>query len=106
MSYEKITVVGNVGVPEVLTSAQGNSYVRISVAVTRPSQGNRATWYSVLLFGPMAKEPHKLVERYKRGRLVLVEGRPQTEPFVRKDGTPGVENTIIATAYPELLDKP
>lgn len=105
MSYEKITIVGNIGQSECLSSKAGNPYVRISVAVSRGSGESKTTvWYSVLLFGNMAKEPEKIKAMYSKGRLVLVEGRPQVDVFIKKDGSPGLDNTIIATAYPELLD--
>lgn len=105
MSYEKITVVGNIGKTEVLTSGAGNSYVRISVAVSRGTKDARKTiWYSVLLFGRLAENAERLTVMYAKGRLVLVEGRPQVEAFVKRDGSPGLDNTIIATQLPELLD--
>ncbi len=105
MSYEKIIITGNIGTTDVLTSGAGNSYVRMSVAVNRGSKENRKTiWYSVLLFGKLADNADRLKAMYAKGRLVLVEGRPQTEAFVKKDGTAGLENSIIATQHPELLD--
>lgn len=105
MAYEKITVVGNIGSIELLTSSANNPYVRMSIAVDRISGDNKSTiWYSVLLFGAMVRDPERLLARYTKGRLVLVEGRPQVEAFVRKDGSPGLDNTIIAMMMPELLD--
>jgi single-stranded DNA-binding protein len=105
MSYEKIIVVGNIGNTEVLTSGAGNQYVRISVAVNRGSKDARKTvWYSTLLFGKLAENADRLKAMYAKGRAVLVEGRPQAEAFIKKDGSPGLDNTIIATQLPELLD--
>lgn len=107
--YERITVTGNVGKAEVLTSRQGNKYVRLSVAVNRPApsapSGKVTVWYSVLLYSGLAKEPEKIVERYTPGRIVLAEGRPQNSAFIRKDGTADLENCIIASMMPELLDR-
>jgi single-stranded DNA-binding protein len=105
MSYEKIIITGNIGATEVLTSGAGNAYVRMSVAVNRGSKENRKTvWYSVLMFGRLADNADRLKAMYAKGRAVLVEGRPQSEAFVKKDGTAGIENSIIATQHPELLD--
>lgn len=107
--YERIIVSGNIGKAEVLTSVAGNQYVRISVAVNRKVGAEKQTqtiWYSVLLYGGLAKEPEKVVARYGKGRVVLVEGRPQTAAFIRQDGTAGLENSIIATNFPELMDRP
>lgn len=105
MSFERITVVGNIGSAEVLRSKAGNSYLRMSVAVDRSTGDNKATvWYSVLMFGGMVRDEERLLANYTKGRLVLVEGRPQTEAFIRKDGSAGLDNSIIAISMPELLD--
>lgn len=105
MAFERITVVGNIGSVEVLKSKAGNSYLRMSVAVDR-SQGDsrHVVWYSVLLFGSMVRDEERLTSLYSKGRLVLVEGRPQVEAFIKKDGSAGLDNTIIAISMPELLD--
>jgi single stranded DNA-binding protein len=106
-SYEKILIVGNIGSVEQLHSKAGNSYLRMSVAVNR-STGNQNTsvWYSVLLFGKMAENVEGLMRVLTKGRQVLVEGRPQTEAFIKKDGTAGVDNSIIAEKLPLLMDAP
>lgn len=105
MAYERITVVGNIGNVEILESKAGNKYLRMSVAVDR-GQGEHRTvvWYSVLMFGSMVRDQERLTATYSKGRLVLVEGRPQVEAFIRKDGTVGLDNTIVAISMPELLD--
>jgi len=107
MSYERITVVGNIGSVTPVVSEGGRPYIRLTLAVNRGQGEYRKTvWYTVMLFGVMAREPEKFVTRYRVGRLVLVEGRPQTEAYLRKDGSPEVDNAIVATAMPELLDAP
>lgn len=105
MAYERITVIGNIGSAELLQSKAGNPYIRLSVAVDR-SQGEtkNVVWYSVLLFGSMVRDAERLLAKYTKGRLVLVEGRPQVEAFIRKDGSAGLDNSIIAISMPELLD--
>lgn len=105
MAYERITVVGNIGSIELMTSKAGNPYLRMSVAVDR-SQGDAkaVVWYSVLMFGSMVRDHERMLANYTKGRLVLVEGRPQVEAFIRKDGSAGLDNTIIAMSIPELLD--
>ncbi len=105
MAFERITVVGNIGSVEVLKSKAGNAYLRMSVAVDR-SQGDskNVVWYSVLLFGSMVRDEERVKSLYTKGRLVLVEGRPQVEAFIKKDGSAGLDNTIIAISMPELLD--
>ncbi len=105
MAYERITVVGNIGSIDSLTSNAGKPYVRLSVAVNRKIGTKTDTvWYSVLMFGSLAKDKEKLLATYKVGRLILVEGRPQVEAFIKKDGGLGVDNSIIAMSMPECLD--
>lgn len=105
MAYERITVVGNIGSAEVLESKAGNPYLRISVAVARGTGESKVVvWYSVLMFGSMVRDRERLLATYTKGRLVLVEGRPQVEAFIRRDGSAGLDNTIIAMSMPELLD--
>lgn len=106
MSYERLIVVGYIGSVEAPSSRQGNSYIRMSVAVNRGYGENKTVvWYSVLLFGSMASDPEKILARYKKGRQVLVEGRPQFEAYMTKDNKPGLDTTIVAISMPELLDK-
>ena len=106
-SLEKIFIIGNIGTMEDVVSKAGNSYLRMSVAVNRHT-GNQKTavWYSVFLFGKMAENKEGLKRVLTKGRLVYVEGRPETQAFLKKDGTPGVDNIIIAERLPLLLDSP
>lgn len=105
MSFERITVVGNIGSVELLTSKASNPYLRLSLAVDRNAgEAKSTTWYSVLLFGSLVNDRQRLLTLYTKGRLVLVEGRPQVEAFIKRDGSAGLDNTIIAISMPELLD--
>lgn len=101
-----IIVVGNIGSCEVQTSNAGNKYIRLSVASDYGSGENKkTTWYSVLLLGKMAENADTLAKYFRKGRLVQVTGRPQVQAFIKNDGAPGVENTIVAYQLPELLDR-
>ena len=105
MSFEKIIVSGNIGSVDELKSQSGNKYLRMSVAANSGSGAARKVcWYSVLIMGKMSENTEALLRVFKKGRLVLVEGRPQVEAFIKKDGTAGLDNTIIAASLPTLLD--
>jgi len=105
MSYERIVVIGHIGSVDVLTSNAGNEYIRLTAAVNRGSADQKTTvWYSVLFFNGFAREKDKFLAKYKKGKKIVIEGRPQVEAFVKKDGSPGLDNTIIAISMPELLD--
>lgn len=103
MAYERITVIGNINTAEYLLSNAGTPYIQLSVAVDRTTGGNKQViWYKVLMFGAMAKKPEQMAS-YRKGRQVLVEGRPQVEAYVTRDGRPGLDNVIVAISRPELL---
>lgn len=105
MAWERISVVGNIGTMTVTTSSGGRKYGKMSVAVNRGVGASQVTiWYNVLLFGDMVKDEARLKANYTVGRLVLVEGRPQTEAYL-SEGKPKIDNAIIATTMPELLDR-
>lgn len=108
MAFERITIVGNIGsVTPMETQEKKKPYIKLSVAVDRKTLGSATrvpVWYTVLLFGPLATSPEQFVSLYQKGRMVLVEGRPQSEPYLKADGTVGLDNVIIATTRPELLD--
>jgi single-stranded DNA-binding protein len=107
MAYERITVVGNIGAVEVHVSQAGNTFIKLRVAVNRDrTRNSEPIWYNVFLFNHLASKPEQVQRLYTKGRLVLVEGRPQMEAFLRKDKTVGLDNTIMASAMPECLDKP
>ncbi len=105
MSYEQITIAGNIGSAEILTAKSQNRYIRLSVAVNKGSgEKKKTTWYSVLLFGKMVENIDALMSIFTPGRLVIVAGRPQVEAYIKNDGKAGLDNTIIASALPQLLD--
>lgn len=107
MAYERTIVIGNIGSVEPMRSGGGNPYIRMSLGLNRGSGEHRKTvWYSVLFFGSMAHDTEKFMARYRKGRQVLVEGRPQVEAYIRNDGSAGLDNVIVATSMPELLDAP
>lgn len=105
MSYEQITVVGNIGSAEILVARSQNRYLKISVACNRGSgEKKKVTWYSVLVFGRMVENIDTLVQIFRPGRLVVASGRPQVEAYIKQDGTAGLEISVIAHTLPQLLD--
>ena len=107
MSYEKITVIGNIGDVRIAKSRGGTPYIRIGVAVSQGSGESRTTiWYSYMMFGGLVETGTKNQKLYKKGRLVLVEGRPVVEIYKDSQGVPSIDRTIVATVAPHLLDTP
>lgn len=105
MSYEQVTVVGNIGSVEVAEALSGAKYLKLSVAANRGSGEKKKTvWYSVLLFGEMVKNMETLLKYFTVGRLIIATGRPQVKPYTKNDGTPSYEFQVIAASMPQLLD--
>lgn len=105
MSFEQITITGNIGSAEIYTAKSTARYLKLSVACNKGTgTARKTTWYSVMLFGHLATNLDTLLEHFKPGRLVAVSGRPEVTAYLKKDGSAGLDNTIIAQILPKLLD--
>lgn len=103
-SWERSQICGNIGSVEVKRSREQTPYIEMRVCVDRHSGGSKqAIWYKVLMFGTMARDGEALKSRYTVGRQVIVEGRPQNEAYKKADGSPGLDQAIIAISMPELV---
>ena len=103
MAYERIQIIGHISKAEALMSTAKNPYFRMSVGVN-DGKDSPTRWYSVLMFGSLVKDTNALLAKYRPGKRILVEGRPQVEAFIKRDGSAGLDNSIVAISYPELLD--
>lgn len=92
MTYQQITIVGNVGRdPELRYTQGGNAVTDFSVAVNSgytDSQGQRVertTWYRVTCWGRLAETAASYL---KKGRQVLVVGdRIEANAYTGRDGS-------------------
>ncbi len=90
MSYNKITIIGNLGRdPELRYTPQGDAVCDFSVAVNdrkRDKAGewqDVTTWFKVTLWGKKAESASKYLTK---GRKAYVEGRLQMEEWTDRDG--------------------
>jgi single-strand DNA-binding protein len=90
MSYNKITIIGNLGRdPELRYTPQGDAVCDFSVAVNdrkRDKAGewqDVTTWFKVTLWGKKAESASKYLTK---GRKAYVEGRLQLEEWTDRDG--------------------
>ncbi|MCW5960420.1 MAG: single-stranded DNA-binding protein [Pyrinomonadaceae bacterium] len=90
MSYNKITVIGNLGKdPELRYTPQGDAVCDFSVAVNdrkRDKSGDYqdvTTWFRVTTWRKMAENASKYLSK---GRQVYVEGRLQVDEWQDRDG--------------------
>lgn len=116
MSYQSITIVGNLGKdPETRFTPSGSQVTSFSVATNRTYTGtdgqkvSEVAWFRVSCFGKIAEV---CAEYLKKGNTVLVEGRltpdkntgsPRT--FQRPDGTYGASYEVYANTVRFLTKK-
>ncbi len=105
MSYEKLTIVGNLGQdPELRYLQDGTAVTNLSVAVNRKRQGQKVTtWYRVSVFNIGAENVCKFL---KKGSKVLVEGSSvRVSLYTAKDGKPAASLEVTAERV-VFLDSP
>ncbi len=89
MSFNKITVVGNLGRdPEIKFTPQGQQVCEFSVATNEKKFINgeskdETTWFQVSLWGKLAETTSKYLSK---GRLVYVEGRLRLREWTDREG--------------------
>lgn len=90
MSYNKITLIGNLGRdPELRYTPQGDAVCDFSIAVNdrkRDKSGefqDVTTWYKITFWSKRAETASKYLAK---GRQVYVEGRLQVEEWTDRDG--------------------
>ena len=95
MSYQSITIVGNVGRdPEMRYTPTGKAVTNFSVAVNeRRGEEDVATWFKVTCWNGLAETVNLYLTK---GRQVLVEGRISVESWTGRDGKP--QSTLTITA--------
>ncbi|MCO5189479.1 MAG: single-stranded DNA-binding protein [Anaerolineae bacterium] len=110
MSYQKITIAGNLGrEPEMRYMPDGTAVTNLNVATNRSwsnADGERVqetTWFRVSLWGKRAEVANQYLSK---GDKVLVEGRLQADSatggprlWQRQDGTMSASFEIRATDF-------
>lgn len=90
MSFNKITVVGNLGRdPELRYTPQGNAVCNFSVATNekrRDKSGDLqdiTTWFRITLWGKQAENASKYLTK---GSPIYIEGRLKVDEWADRDG--------------------
>lgn len=90
MSFNKITVVGNLGRdPELRYTPQGNAVCNFSVATNEKRRDKNGesqdvtTWFRITLWGKQAENASKYLTK---GSSVYIEGRLRVEEWSDRDG--------------------
>lgn len=106
MSYQSITIVGNLGRdPEIQYTSSGQIVCHFSLASTRIHKEDgkvkkETAWFRITSWGKIAESCH---EYLKQGAKVLVEGRLLIDPdtggprvYTRQDGSAGASFEVNA----------
>jgi single-strand DNA-binding protein len=108
MSYQKITIVGNVGRDaEMAYTRQGIAVLKFSVAVNKTigkgdDKHQTTTWFNVTLWRERAEA---LASYIKAGMQVLVMGEVTVSPYIDKTGKPAASLELTADDVKLLTSK-
>jgi single-strand DNA-binding protein len=105
--YQSITIIGRLGRdPEMRYLPNGDPVTSFSVATDRGwtdksgQKQKETTWFRISVFGKQAENANTYLSK---GKMVLVEGRLQTDPktggprvYTRQDGTTASSFEIVA----------
>jgi single-strand DNA-binding protein len=101
MSFNKITLVGNLGRdPELRYTAQGTPVCSFSMATNEKRKDKTGemqdvvTWFRVTLWGRQAETASQYLQK---GRPVYIEGRLRVEEWTDRDGKPRHTLEVHAT---------
>lgn len=102
MSFNKITLVGNVGKNPTIKEFNGDKIAEFSIATTETIKGEKSTiWWNCILWGKRAE----VIEKYvTSGSQLYVEGRVRQRPYTDKNGVERVWQEVNVTEF-QLLGK-
>jgi single-strand DNA-binding protein len=108
MSYQNLTIVGNVGRDAELKYTQaGIAVLKFSVAVNKTvkvgdEKRQTTTWFNVTLWRDRGES---LAAYIKAGMQVLVTGEVQVSPYIDKNGKPNASMELTADDVKLLTSK-
>lgn len=107
-SLNHVQLIGNLGRdPEARYTANGKKYATVTLAVNRTwktatgEKQERTDWFIVNVWGKLADIA---LQYLKKGRLVFVEGRLQTDRWEDAKGETQHRTTVIAHSF-QILDR-
>ena len=101
MSFNKITIVGNLGRdPELRYTPQGNAVCNFSMATNEKRRDKNGelqditTWFRITLWGRQAENASKYLQK---GNAVYIEGRLKLDEWTDREGNPRQTLDVTAT---------
>ena len=107
MSYQKITVMGNIGKIEQRFSPSGDSVVNFSIAVSDKykkkdgTQVDDVEWFNCVSFG---KQSEVIAKYFAKGNQILVDGTMKTRQWQDNTGAKRY-NTDLKVANFSFVDR-
>lgn len=86
---------------ELLESKDGKSYAKFSLAVNEyqgKDKDEKTTFYNVLIFN----KSHPKIKDIKKGNLVMIEGRPDVDAYISKEGEAKASLVVFANRWRKL----
>ena len=101
MSFNKITIVGNLGRdPELRYTAQGTPVCTFSIATNERRKDrngemqDHTTWFRVTMWNRMAETASQYLQK---GKSVYIEGRLRVDEYTDRDGKPRYALEVMGT---------
>ncbi|MBQ9601166.1 MAG: single-stranded DNA-binding protein [Neisseriaceae bacterium] len=109
MSVNKVILIGRLGKdPEMRYTATNDAIARFSIATSekyKDKQGNpidKTEWHNIVMFGKLAEIAGQYL---KKGSLIFVEGKIQSQKYKDKQGIERVSYEIICYEMKMLSSK-
>ncbi len=97
MDLQKIILLGHATHDaETIESKNGKPFAKFGLATNRflgKDKGSEVTFYECLVFGE--KQIEKVTELIKKGDRITVDGRPNTDAYISKDGEAKAAVSVI-----------
>lgn len=104
MNMQKLIIFGRATKDAVLVKAKsGNDFASFSIAVNRyrgKDAESETTYYDCILFGEGRIQP--ATDKIQKGDLVVIEGRPQAEGYLDKEGSAKANLKVIVEEWQVL----
>lgn len=101
MDYQHITILGRaVADAQQFNDKNKKQYAAFSVAVNRylgKEKGHVTTYYDCVLFD--AKAAPKVLEKVKKGTLIALQGRPEADGYLTKQGEPKAQLKVLVSSW-------
>lgn len=104
----KQLIIGRLGAePEMRYTNSGKAVVNMSIATSEKWKDKdenwqeRTEWHKIVGFGKMAEVSNN---HLKKGSLVYIEGKTQTDEWEDRDGNKRYTKKVIMTAFPIFME--